>query len=520
MPDRGKGLPVRRLKAETGLYPFLLAYFTKNEPLQLPICAFHKELCAHLDWALNPTMHFRGAFPREHAKSTVGTKGLAMYAAASGKKKHILIIGANQREAENKLDSILDGFTWPEMIADYGAEILPAIDERKNRDQKNTTAEVRLSNGCYLVAAEAMGKLRGKLTRGKRPDLVILDDPEDDKRVKNPAWRSEFRDIFINKVLLSSLDSVMGSTVWLGTLLHEDSPLHHEIYPREEALKDFQRIRRLTYNAHDPDQLVGPDNETYARDGVPKVLWPQRWPYEKQMEHKRLIGSRAFYQEFMNDPRDPSNLIFRPEHWAYYDYGLLGSVGGRWGVRLQRGGEIKPFDRIVVAVDPAFTQNRGDYTALTCLGHLQEQERTYLIGLERYQVNPKGVVDKMAAFVEKWGPDFTSIEMIALQDVVLADDIEERVSCIVHKFRDRTKKNIRIETLAAPLESRRLWIPSQASYPAIAPFVNEAYQFPNGKNDDTLDSTSQGFSQIRTRRKHLVQSSDRRLALAGYTGGY
>lgn len=511
----------RRRKAETGLHPFLVAYFTRNEPLLMPICSFHRELCAELDRALLPKMHFRGAFAREHGKSTIGTKGVGVFAAASGKKKFILIIGANQKEAEAKLDNILDALKWPEIVADYGPEVLPAVDMRKNRDEKNSAAEVRLANGCYLVAAEAMGKLRGKLTRGKRPDLVILDDPEDDEQCRNPDWRKRFREVFIKKVLLNSMDSELGSSIWLGTLLNDDSPLHHEIFPRDPRMRANIFVHRLTYNAHDPKQRVAEDNETPDPNGVPKVLWPQRWSFKKQMERRELIGPRAFNQEFMNDPRDPDNMTFQPAGWAYYDRNLLGKKDQRWGVRLQRGSELTLFDKIAVSCDPAFTQDAGDFTAVIAIGIIDELERRYIIGLHRARVNTTGVVSMLTEFVETYGPDLSSIEMIALQDVLLKDEIIEKVPAKVQKIRSTTKKEIRIEGSSPLYESRKVYVPDPADYPIIKDFIAEAEQFPNGANDDMLDVSAQCLTLLRTRgKKHKVGTSGRRRTLAGYTGGY
>ena len=516
--------PARRAKAEKGLYPFLIAYAIKNEPLTLPICDWHKELCSEIDRALRPKMHFRGAFPREHGKTTIGTKLTTVYAAATGIKKFILIIGANMKEAEMKLDGVMDALTWPEIVADYGASILPAVDERKNRDVKNTVSEVQLANGCLLVACEAMGRQRGKLSRGKRPDLIILDDPEDDERVLNKDWRLRFRNIYVKKVLIYGLDSERGSSIWMGTLLHPDSPLHHEIHPRDPVMRNNPYVRRRTYNAHDPRILVGPDNVTPDEEnGVPKVLWPQRWPYNKQMEYKTLNGPAAFQSEMMNDPRDPEGQVFKPEEWSYYNYHWIVSIKGRWGIIPGKGAEPQVFDQVVCYCDPAFTKDKGDYTALVTIGYRAKPQRYHLIAIHRQKVNPQGVVDLMVQYEDVWKPDRFGVEMIALQDVVLREEVEKRLRCKVIKIRNNANKSIRIETLAAPFETGTLVIPDPWNYPQtkmIEALIEEASQFPGGLNDDMLDALAGGIGLLKTRGTGFHYAAPTTLALAGNIGGY
>lgn len=76
------------------------------------------------------------------------------------------------------------------------------------------------------IKIEAIGsgkKIRGRKHRNWRPDLIILDDVENDENVRTPEQRKKLKDWFDKAVSKSGDDYT--DIVYIGTLLHYDSLL-------------------------------------------------------------------------------------------------------------------------------------------------------------------------------------------------------------------------------------------------------------------------------------------------------
>jgi len=134
-------------------------------------------------------------------------------------------------------------------------------------------------------------RLRGLKHKQHRPDLIILDDVENDQQARSPE---------LVKKLLSWITSAVypaieasGSLFWIGTILARKSALYTAIHSEEEPWRHWTRRIYRALN-EDPGR----------QDGAPTSLWPARHPVPTLLEQKRLMGSLAFNREKQNDPVD------------------------------------------------------------------------------------------------------------------------------------------------------------------------------------------------------------------------
>lgn len=227
------------------------------------------------------------AAPREFAKTTVVSFGYVIQQICH-KLRNFIIIGSDTED----LASDLTGYIYLELLynerikSDFGDLVMPdwAVDDFV------TTNDVRLK-------ARGRGqRLRGLKHKQHRPDLIILDDLENDQNVKNPRIVKDLLD-WIKSSIYSAID-VNGSLLWIGTILAKRSALATALTSEEEPWCYW--VRR-TYRA-------------IKEDGT--SLWPARHPVEKLLQQKRMMGSLAFNKEKMNDPRDEEGM-FR-EEWIRY----------------------------------------------------------------------------------------------------------------------------------------------------------------------------------------------------------
>src|SRR5205814_3757731 len=110
--------------------------------------------------------------------------------------------------ATQRLATIIDEVeNNPRLRAAY-PDLRPAVDERGSlvrwRDD-----DVVFACGCRIMAAGAGKSLRGARKGAQRPDLLLLDDLEDEASVATPAARAK-RLRWISRVALGLADPRVG----------------------------------------------------------------------------------------------------------------------------------------------------------------------------------------------------------------------------------------------------------------------------------------------------------------------
>ncbi len=260
---------------------YLPHYFT-----QAP-APFHYELIGLLETRGPVVRPIVAAAPREFAKSTVCSFGYVLHQICFG-KRHFIIIGSDTED----LASDLTGYIYLELLynerlhQDFGELVRP----NKAVDDFVTRNDVR-------VKARGRGqRLRGLKHKQWRPDLVILDDLENDVNVRNPEIAEHILD-WVTSAVYPAIEA-QGTLMIIGTILRQRSALHRMLTSQEEPFCHFER--RL-YRA-------------LQEDGT--SLWEARHPAAKLRQQKQLMGSVAFNREKMNEPA-PEQGLFQ-EHWIHY----------------------------------------------------------------------------------------------------------------------------------------------------------------------------------------------------------
>jgi predicted phage terminase large subunit-like protein len=233
------------------------------------------------------------AAPREFAKTTVCAFGYVLHQICF-KRRHFIIIGSDTDD----LASDLSGYLYLELL--YNERLHQDFGElvKANRavDDFVTTNDVR-------VKARGRGqRLRGLKHKQWRPDLIILDDLENDINVRNPEIVQQILD-WVKSAVYPSLDAG-GSLLIIGTILRWKSALHLMLTSPEEPYCHFER---RIYRA-------------VQEDG--SSLWEARHPAERLNLQKRFMGSAAFNREKMNEPT-PEGGFFKEEWIHYYHPDIL-----------------------------------------------------------------------------------------------------------------------------------------------------------------------------------------------------
>ncbi|MBN2080910.1 phage terminase large subunit [bacterium] len=463
-----KAMVRERLKFALPLLTF--ASLMLGHLLTDPAADYQRELCAALDEAMQPGRRLIGVLPREHAKTTLGTVALTLHELLRGEKKNIMLIAANREEAQVKLRQIVNEIETNKLLPPaWRARLGPARD-MKGQQVAYSDGEIVLANGARVSASGTLNKIRGQLTAGRRLDLVILDDPEDDQAVRNPDQRRKLA-AWLDHVVLNALDVKQGSLVWLGTLLHHDSALAKWLERHQETESAHWRVIR---------------HSAYTAAGEP--LWPGRWTKARLAERQREIGDRAFAQEFLNQPLSLAGQVFRAGDFLSYDPAQLKQAGGQWYLGPE------PLT-VAIGVDPAVgEQSRHDYFAACVLGLAGSAAapRIYLLDLLRDRLRFSAQLTQLARLNRQWLPRLIGIESTAYQAVLSQRAWEAGLP--VSALSDNRPKAVRIEAAAVHAARGAILLPTAGAW--VAEFRSEALEYPAGAHDDQLDAFARGLETL------------------------
>ena len=259
--------------------------------------------------------HIALAAPRGEAKSTFISLFFVLWCVLTGRKKYILIIADALEQAAILLEAVkaeLDGN--PRLAMDFPAET--------GRGRVWNVGTILTAQNVKLQALGAGKRMRGLRHGPYRPDLVILDDLENDENVAKPEQRDKLQDWLQKTVLnLGAADGSMD-VVYVGTILHYDSVLARTLDKPTWQSKRFRSIVQWPERLDLWDKweaILHADGPVAARafydlyqDDMERgavVSWPAGRPLYQLMT-KRADSHAAFDSEQQNDPLSGDDAPF------------------------------------------------------------------------------------------------------------------------------------------------------------------------------------------------------------------
>lgn len=226
--------------------------------------------------------------PREHAKSTALTMDYILAEVLFRSSDYVILISSTEGLAAEQLSNISEELHEnQELISHFG------IKGFESDSKEDLIVVMKDGHRFRILCRGAEQRIRGRLWKGKRPNLLVVDDAEDDEQVENPDRRTKFRRWFF-RAAKQALGRY-GKTRVHGTILHDDSLL--------SRLRRNRSWKHLFYKAH------------ASFDDFSNILWPEQWPEERLRARRQEFvedGDAAGYsQEFLNDPLDNSDAFLK-----------------------------------------------------------------------------------------------------------------------------------------------------------------------------------------------------------------
>jgi len=449
---------------------FCNATLRKNFDNPSPIPNFHREL-----WELCCTRsrYVAIAAPRGHAKSTAITHTYTLAACLFRERDYVLIVSDTVTQSIQFLADIKKEIADNEDLQDLFGIKLPF--EKDTED--DVIVECEDGHRFRIQAKGAEQKLRGLKWSNKRPNLVVVDDLENDEAVLNRDRREKLKRWF-NGALLPCISDT-GIVRVVGTILHLDSLLE-SLMPEnqlhtsnkakflvKEELKEYTNHRTpwksVKYRAH---------NEDYS-----EILWKERFSKEKlKLEKEKYVqqGMVDLYsQEFLNVPLDESNTIFRKSDFI----------------------PIKDEDRkrrlnYYITADLAISQKqRSDYTVF-CVAGMDEDSRLQIVNVIRARMDAAEIVDMILSLNRLYKPMLFGIEAGNIQKAIgpfLNEEMVKQSQYVnVTLLKPTSDKVTRTRSMQARMRIGAVKFDKAADwYPDLEA---EMMRFPRDRHDDQVDA--------------------------------
>jgi hypothetical protein len=302
---------------------------------EFPPAAFHPELYALSRDAILGRGEFRNkrglvaAAPRGMGKSTVISLIVVIWALCCEHKQFIVIFANTDDQAELLGTNIKREFEENEVLKCYFGDMMGL--QRKLKWTLRDFVIVKPNGIVGRVKVRGTGaSVRGIRDKNVRPDLVIGDDLENDEDVLNEETRNRLYQNWWSGAILNMLDPIHGAVLVVGTILHFDSLLSRLL--KQGGPDGSYVTRRWT---------------CYDEDG--NSAWEARFS-TAALHRAQRENPVAFAKEMLNDPREESTRVFRPENVRFYTQNEVEYDGyGSWYFRG------RPLD-IYCAVDPAIDE--------------------------------------------------------------------------------------------------------------------------------------------------------------------
>jgi predicted phage terminase large subunit-like protein len=391
---------------------------------------------------------FEGA-ARGSGKTTAAL-GKATHATAHGTHRFVVVVAKNDGEAEARVKIIRRVLeTRDDLISSY-----PSLKILRARDD-----ELSLRGG-RIVGKGAGAALRGlvrETRRGEveRPDLVILDDVEEEEQV-----RSRLRTDRLEEWLFAEIGQLGGpgdetglDVVGVGTTMGMDALATRAL----EKKGRFAGWRTAKFPAE------------IGQDGARAAGWPegQSLKYLSRLitpGDELFVGGTTYAQEYLLDPQSREDTVFQ-KPWL------------RHGIPPRRGMRY-----LSLGLDPAASEkSSADFSAAVLAG-IDEQWRVWILWAWHDRVSSKRLFDMVEAEKNRWG---FSVGYEGVSGFLWGVQ-ELRRRRIPHRaIQPQTDKISRAQPISLMYEQEWVWHDirlrdSDLEYELLA--------FPTGPHDDLVDA--------------------------------
>lgn len=425
------------------------------------------------------------AAPRGHAKSTNLTFKGSLHATLYEYKHYIIILSDSSEQSESFLDSIKTELEENEHIIEDFGELAGKV----------WRSNVLLTKTNIKVEAIGSGKkIRGRKHKNWRPDLIILDDVENDENVRTIEQRNKLSNWFYKAVSKAGDDYT--DFVYIGTMLHYDSLLANVMKnPSYKSIK-YQAVLSFSHSSlwDEWEQIyTNLSNENHEKDALDffnknkeemlqgtDVLWEDKLSYYNLMCIKISEGDASFNSELQNEPISPEDCLFQEEWIDYYN-------------EFEVDFKSNDFD-FYGAVDPSLGKSKkSDYSAIITLAKQKSTGYMYVVDADGERRHPDKIINDILE-KERWlrktfgrgyrkfGCETVQFQWFLKEEIAKAS-ARANLYIPIEEINSSGDKVLRVQTLQPDVKNKYIKF-----NPKHKLLLEQLKQFPMASHDDLPDA--------------------------------
>ncbi len=299
-------------------------------------------------------------------------------------------------------------------------------------------------------------------TTGGHFDVILLDDLVGHQNCQTSEQREKakrFRRSMVN------LLEPGGKLIEVGTRWHLDDTFS-EVFENEAEYYDIM-IRQIV----EKGKIIFPKKFNKKWDSATKTWGPSAVPCFDFIDHlKKSMTPAEYSAQYMNNPVDEENQIFKPTYFKYY--------------------ERRP-DNLYVAmtIDPAISEKQAaDYFSINVCG-MDKNYDIFVLDILKGHWKVSDQINNIFLMYEKWKPSAVGLETVAYQKALkawLEEKMRDRgVFFPITELRRSTNetKEFRIKALEPFYREGKVF---HAKW--MTSLETELLTFPKGKHDDEIDA--------------------------------
>ena len=508
-----------------------------GETFNKPSAPFHRFLVGTATSQQMTARRICAVGPRGWGKSTTITEGGPVYIACRNnfipvdqRYRFILIVSETSAQAEARLATIKDHLETNEKIA----ELFP---DAAGKGPVWRQSMIVTRNDICIATAGMATSIRGIRYKNRRPDLILLDDPDSLDTATSPTESAKLQERFDKDLLKcghKKTDVLVAATLiskmclaykllytdayaaWDGRVFKalEQFPTEMRLWDRwGEILKDRTNANRLQdaelfYLQHKVEMDIG---------GISN--WPEEYTVKELMREYYTEGRKSFLTEKQNEIIESDLAHFSPERYKYWTseeleqasrhhplyFAYVDPSGGKAGTRS------------------AFASRGPDLFSLSIIAKIGDG-RYMLVDHVAAQIKQSLQFEQVALALRKWPIFRLSVETNAgqlfyynaLKDYILdkfrdpdwVKDSATRNLIVPRAVVNTVAKEQRISMLEPYLDNWTLLLPQDIAK-KHRKLMDELECWPSSEFDDCLDSLSGCFfSCFRTFKLSYLMHGD------------
>ena len=414
------------------------------------------------------------AAPRGEAKSTLVSQLFTLYCLVTQKKRYALIVMDSINQAYPMLESIKVELEFNQRLRIDFPEVAG-----QGRVWQATTILTKANQKVEIAGSGK--KLRGLRHGAYRPDLVVLDDIENDEQVRSAEQRDKLHEWLKKTVLPLGVPGEKLDVVYIGTILHYDSVLNRTLASKAWKTAKFKALKKM------PDDMALWDkwedfflNEgeavadafyhanQAAMDKGSEVSWAAR-PLLALMKIRARDGHATFDSEYQNDPLSSDDAMFANSltYWTELPANLI----------------------YFGALDPSLGKVGAsrDPSAILVGGYHRETGKLYVVEAQVKKRLPDLIIEDVIRMQKQYHCQRWFVETVQFQEF-LKDELVKRsaqrgIPVPATATKPNTDKMLRIESLQPHMANGLILLHSSQ-----ATLISQLRHFPKADHDDGPDA--------------------------------